>query len=76
MKATVKRDIDIENREVAEECYGDFTEKIIMSIQDFLIEKYDIDYDSADSIANTLPKEDFIAIMTFYLEKVKDDKFF
>lgn len=76
MKAIVKRDIDIKNREVAENCYTEFTEKICMAIEDFLMDEYNIDYDSANNIACNLPKDDFIAIVTFYLEKVQDDKFF
>lgn len=76
MKAIVKRDIDIKNEEVAEKCYTEFTEKIAMSIQDFLMDEYNIDYDTADSIACTLPKDDFVEIVTCYLEKVKNDKFF
>lgn len=76
MKAIVKRDIDIKNEEVAEKCYGDFTEHIMNDIQDFLIGEYDVDYDTADSIVRNIPKDDFIEIVTCYLEKVKNDKFF
>lgn len=76
MKAIVKRNIDIKNEEVAEKCYGDFIEHITMDIQDFLMDEYNIDYDTADDIACNLPKDDFVEIVQCFLEKVKNDKFF
>lgn len=76
MKAIVKKDIDIKNEEVAEKCYGDFTEHIIMDIQDFLIGEYDIDYDTADSTARNISKDDFVEIVQCFLEEVKNDKYF
>lgn len=76
MKATVKRDIDIKNEEVAEKCYDYFVEDITMDIQTFLIDEYDIDYDTADDIACNLPKDDFIEIVQCFIENVIHDKYF
>jgi len=76
MKAIVTRDIDIKNEEVAEKCYAEFTDSINIAIQDFLMDEYNIDCDTADKIVYNLPKNDFIEIITSYLEKVKNDKFF
>lgn len=75
MKAIVRKDIDIKNKEVAEKCYQDFTEHIIMDIQDFLMTDYDIDYDTAGEIADNISKDDFIEIVSNYLEKAKNDYF-
>jgi hypothetical protein len=76
MKALVKREINIKNEEVVENCYTEFTEKISMAIQDFLMDDYNIDYDMADSITRNISKNDFVEIVTYYLEKVKNDKYF
>lgn len=76
MKAIVKRDIDIKNKEVAEKCYDNFVEHITIDIQDFLVQEYDIDYNTADKIACNLPKDDFVEIIQCFLENVKNDKYF
>lgn len=76
MKAIVKREIDIKNEEVAEKCYDNFVEHITMDIQDFLMNEYDIDYDTADDIACNLPKDDFVEIVQCFIENVIHDKYF
>jgi hypothetical protein len=73
MKAIVKRDIDIKNEEVAEKCCDDFVEHITMDIQDFLMEEYDIDYNTAEHIACSLPKDDFVEIIQCFIENIKAD---
>lgn len=76
MKAIVKREIDIKNEEVAEKCYSDFVEHIISDIQIFLMEEYDIDYDSANNIAWKISKDDFVEIVQCFIENVIHDKHF
>lgn len=74
MKVTITKNINIENKLVAEECYTNFTDLIRIGITTFLNEEYNIDYEIADRMVRSISKDDFIEIVENYLEKLKDEK--
>lgn len=74
MKVEIRKDIDIDNKEIVNECYDEFVDRMLDTITDVLTYVYDVEYDFAHQAASDLSKKEFLEILNTFQGLVEKDK--
>ena len=74
LKAVIKKEIMITNKEIAQFLWkdGSFLEKIDETLGDMLYDEYEMDYDSRCDVVGQLTNADYVQILSALVNKLAE----